>query len=90
MAFKSKADDLYLKYVKEDVQIHGYIKYDARNVVTPHTKYEVDPAKVSRGYVYIRCCCNNKYWVCSSINTRYVVAVADEPNEDQSSWACTC
>ncbi|KAG6603270.1 hypothetical protein SDJN03_03879, partial [Cucurbita argyrosperma subsp. sororia] len=89
VAFKSKADDLYLKYVKEDVQIHGYIKYDAHNVVTPHTKYEVEPAKVGKGYVNIRCCYNNKYWVCPSINTQYVVAVADEPNEDQSNWACT-
>ncbi|KAG6603269.1 hypothetical protein SDJN03_03878, partial [Cucurbita argyrosperma subsp. sororia] len=89
VAFKSKADDLYLKYVKEDVQIHGYIKYDAYSVMTPHTKYEVEPAKVGKGYVNIRCCYNNKYWVCPSINTRYVVAVADEPNEDQSNWACT-
>lgn len=89
VAFKSKADDLYLKFIKEDVQIHGYVKYDAHSVVTSYTKYEVEPAKVGKGYVNIRCCYNNKYWVCPSMYTQYVVAAADERNEDQSNWACT-
>ncbi|CAK9319361.1 unnamed protein product [Citrullus colocynthis] len=36
VAFKSKADELYLKYIKED-QIHGYVKYNAHDVVSPYT-----------------------------------------------------
>ncbi|XP_022156054.1 uncharacterized protein LOC111023023 [Momordica charantia] len=89
VGLRSLADDLYLRFVKEDVQIHGYVKYDSHDVVTPYTKYEVEPAKVGKRYVNIRCCYSNKYWVRPSMNSRYVVAAADEPNEDESNWSCT-
>ena len=55
----------------------------------PYSKYQVERAKNGKGLVHIRCCYNNKYWVRWSKNHWWIVAGADEPDEDQSSWSCT-
>ncbi|KAL7170606.1 hypothetical protein ACSBR2_035478 [Camellia fascicularis] len=39
--------------------------------------------------VYIKCCYNNKNFVRWSPNHWWILATADEPEEDQSKWSCT-
>ncbi|KAL6338355.1 hypothetical protein AAG906_018726 [Vitis piasezkii] len=55
----------------------------------PYSKYHVEMAKNGKGLVHIRCCYNNKYWVRWSENHWWIVAGADETDEDQSLWTCT-
>uniref|UniRef100_A0A5B6Z2I7 Agglutinin domain-containing protein n=1 Tax=Davidia involucrata TaxID=16924 RepID=A0A5B6Z2I7_DAVIN len=89
VVLKSKYNDKYLSYIKEDVQVHGFLRFSGEEVVSPYAKYEVEPAKSGNGLVHIRCCYNNKYWVRWSQNHWWIVAGADEPEEDQSKWSCT-
>ncbi|KAL6339303.1 hypothetical protein AAG906_028023 [Vitis piasezkii] len=78
VVLKSKYNNKYLRYIHEDVQIHGFLQFSGEEVVTP-----------TQRLVHIRCCYNNKYWVRWSKNHWWIVARADEPDEDQSSWSCT-
>ncbi|KAJ9697187.1 hypothetical protein PVL29_009110 [Vitis rotundifolia] len=89
VVLKSKYNNKYLRYIHEDVQIHGFLQFSGEEVVTPYSKYQVEMAKNGKGLVHIRCCYNNKYWVRWSKNHWWIVAGADEPDEDQSSWSCT-
>ncbi|KAL6337933.1 hypothetical protein AAG906_005398 [Vitis piasezkii] len=89
VVLKSKYNNKYLRYIHEDVQIHGFLQFSGEEVVTPYSKYQVERAKNGGGLVHIRCCYNNKYWVRWSKNHWWIVAGADEPDEDQSSWSCT-
>ncbi|KAE9448825.1 hypothetical protein C3L33_19265, partial [Rhododendron williamsianum] len=65
-------------------------------IVSPYSKFEIVRANSptaagnDNGFVHIRCCYNNKYWVAKSISSdSFIIAGADEPNEDQSQWSCT-
>ncbi|KAM1778300.1 hypothetical protein ACFX1S_040022 [Malus domestica] len=92
MVLQSKYNAKYLSYVKEDVQIHGFLKFSGEEVVSPYAKLQVEMAKssgASKGLVHIRCCYNNKYWVRWSQTHHGIVAGADEPQEDESKWSCT-
>lgn len=89
VVLKSKYNNKYLRYIHEDVQIHGFLQFSGEEVVTPYSKFQVERAKNGRGLVHIRCCYNNKYWVRWSKNHCWIVAGADEPDEDQSLWSCT-
>ncbi|KAA8521725.1 hypothetical protein F0562_012398 [Nyssa sinensis] len=89
VVLKSDYNNKYLHYVKEDVQMHGFLQFSGDEVVSPYVKYEVEMAKSGRGLVNIRCCYNNKYWVRWSENHYWIVAEADEPEEDISKWSCT-
>ncbi|ONI21764.1 hypothetical protein PRUPE_2G087400 [Prunus persica] len=89
MVLKSKYNAKYLSYVKEDVQIHGFLKFSGEEVVSLYSKFHVEMAKGGTGLVHIRCCYNNKYWVRCSDNYYWIVAGANEPEEDQSKWFCT-
>ncbi|KAA8544871.1 hypothetical protein F0562_019734 [Nyssa sinensis] len=89
VVLKSIYNGKYLHYVKEDVQMHGFLQFSGDEVVSPYAKYEVEMAKSGRGLVNIRCCYNNKYWVRRPQNPYWIVAEADEPEEDISKWSCT-
>ncbi|KAI8553378.1 hypothetical protein RHMOL_Rhmol05G0011000 [Rhododendron molle] len=60
-------------------------------IVSPYTKFQIETASNGdHGFVHIRCCYNNKYLVAKSISDdSYIIAGADEPNEDQSQLSCT-
>ncbi|PQQ08910.1 uncharacterized protein Pyn_36423 [Prunus yedoensis var. nudiflora] len=89
MVLKSRYNTKYLSYVKEDVQIHGFLKFSGEEVVSPYALFHVEMAKGGKGLVHIRCCYNNKYWVRWSDHHYWIVAGANEPEEDQSKWSCT-
>ncbi|PSS21691.1 Natterin-3 like [Actinidia chinensis var. chinensis] len=89
VVLKSNYNDKYLRYINEDVQVHGFLQFSGEEVVSPYVKYEVEMAKNGKGLVHIRCCYNNKYWVRWSSSHWWIVAGADEPEEDQSKWSCT-
>ncbi|KAK4254442.1 hypothetical protein QN277_009826 [Acacia crassicarpa] len=89
VVLKSNYNNKYLRYIQEDVQVHGFLQFSGEEVVSPYAKFEVEMAKSGHGLVHIRCCYNNKYWVRWSQNHWWIVAGADEPEEDQSKWSCT-
>ncbi|GFY94439.1 hypothetical protein Acr_09g0008850 [Actinidia rufa] len=89
VVLKSNYNSKYLRYINEDVQVHGFLQFSGEEVVSPYVKYEVEMAKNGKGLVHIRCCYNNKYWVRWSSSHWWIVAGADEPDEDQSKWSCT-
>ncbi|CAL5398569.1 unnamed protein product [Camellia sinensis] len=92
VVLKSKNNDKYLRYMHEDGQQHGFLQFSGEEIVSPYTKYEVVMAKTSGGRVvfrHLRCCYNNKYLVRWSQNHGWIVAGADEPEENQSKWSCT-
>ncbi|KAG5547077.1 hypothetical protein RHGRI_012941 [Rhododendron griersonianum] len=82
----------YLRYRHQDGELHGFLQFSEEEIVSPFAKFEIEKAKTAgnNGFVHIRCCYNNKYWVAnSSSNNSFIIAGADEPNEDQSQWSCT-
>ncbi|KAI8553383.1 hypothetical protein RHMOL_Rhmol05G0011500 [Rhododendron molle] len=86
----------YLRYTHEDGGLHGLLQFSGEEIVSPYSKFEIVRANSptaagnDNGFVHIRCCYNNKYWVAnSSSNNSFIIAGADEPNEDQSQWSCT-
>ncbi|KAK4280021.1 hypothetical protein QN277_011705 [Acacia crassicarpa] len=89
MVLKSNYNNKYLRFIQEDVQVHGFLQFSGKEVVSQYAKFEVEMAKRGNGLVHIRCCYNNKYWVRWSQNHWWIVAGADEPEEDQSKWSCT-
>ncbi|KAK4275747.1 hypothetical protein QN277_018778 [Acacia crassicarpa] len=89
VVLKSNYNKKYLHYIQEDVQVHGFLKFSEEEVVSPYAKFEVEMAKSGNGLVHIRCCYNNKYWVRWTQNHWWIVAGADEREEDQSKWSCT-
>ncbi|PQQ00698.1 uncharacterized protein Pyn_40092 [Prunus yedoensis var. nudiflora] len=89
MVLRSRYNAKYLSYVKEDVEIHGFLKFSGEEVVSPYAMFHVEMAKGGKGLVHIRCGYNNKYWVRWSDHHYWIVAGANEPEEDQSKWSCT-
>ncbi|KAM1149932.1 hypothetical protein ACFX1Q_030474 [Malus domestica] len=87
VVLQSRYNAEYLSYVKEDEQIHGFLKFSGEEVVSTYAKFHVEMAKSSgatKGLVHIRCCYNNKYWVRRLQTHNWIVAGADEPLEDES------
>ncbi|KAI9112702.1 hypothetical protein K1719_016368 [Acacia pycnantha] len=89
VVLKSNYNNKYLRYIQEDVQVHGFLQFSGEEVVSQYAKFEVEMVKRRNGLVHIRCCYNNKYWVRWSQNHWWIIAGADEPEEDQSKWSCT-
>ncbi|KAF7142995.1 hypothetical protein RHSIM_Rhsim05G0011800 [Rhododendron simsii] len=83
----------YLRYMHKDVGLHGLLQFTGEEIVSLYAKFEIEGAKSTagndNGFVHIRCCYNNKYWVARSGSDSFIIAGADEPNEDQSQWSCT-
>ncbi|KAM1804682.1 uncharacterized protein LOC126617106 [Malus sylvestris] len=92
VVLQSRYNAKYLSYVKEDDKIHDFLKFSEEEVVSLYAKFHVEMAKSSgatKGLEHIRCCYNNKYWVRRSQTHNWIVAGADEPQEDESKWSCT-
>ncbi|KAI8023914.1 hypothetical protein LOK49_LG03G00180 [Camellia lanceoleosa] len=92
VAIKSNYNGKYLRYIHEDGLEHEFVQFSGEEFVSPYTKYEVVMAKTNGGrgpFVHLRCCYNNKYLVKWSSMHRWIVAGADEPEEDQKQWSCT-
>ncbi|TQD90952.1 hypothetical protein C1H46_023473 [Malus baccata] len=92
VVLQSRYNAKYLSYVKEDEQIHGFLKFFGEEVVSTYAKFHVEMAKSSgatKGLVHIRCCYNNKYWVRRLQTHNWIVVGADEPLEDESKSSCT-
>ncbi|KAF2308983.1 hypothetical protein GH714_027115 [Hevea brasiliensis] len=60
-------------------------------VFSPFAKIEVETAKINTRFVHLRFCSNNKYWarLGADRNDIWIVAKADQPEEDMSKWSCT-
>uniref|UniRef100_A0A5B7BBW4 Agglutinin domain-containing protein n=1 Tax=Davidia involucrata TaxID=16924 RepID=A0A5B7BBW4_DAVIN len=86
---KSNYNNKYLQFKKEDVEVHGFLQFSGEEVFSPYAKHEVQTAKCGKGLVNIRCCYNNKYWRRWSPSHYWIIAGADEPEEDKSKWSCT-
>ncbi|CAL8119779.1 unnamed protein product [Prunus armeniaca] len=92
---KSNHNKKYLRYLKqedgEEDAPAGFLKFTGEEARSHYAKYEVEMAKSTenKGFVHIRCCYNNKYWVRVNGTDKFegdvlIVAGADEPEEDQS------
>ncbi|KAL0538381.1 hypothetical protein IC582_027399 [Cucumis melo] len=88
---KSRQNGRYLRYINDDKTMHGFLKFSGTQVVSPFAKFEVEKAKEksNKGLVHVRCCYNNKYWVRWSEKSKYIVATANEPNEDKTKFSST-
>ncbi|KAG5547074.1 hypothetical protein RHGRI_012939 [Rhododendron griersonianum] len=75
--------------MREDGGSHGTLQFSGEEILSPYSKFEIERAKNDNGFVDIRCCYNNKYWVAKSSSDPCIIAGADEPNENQSQWSCT-
>lgn len=89
VALKSKYNANYLRYVNEASPVQTFVQYSGESISTPYTKFEVEPAKSDPSLVNLRCCYNNKYWVSSSSDPRFIIAGSDKSQEDKSQWTCT-
>ncbi|XP_058211807.1 uncharacterized protein LOC131323992 [Rhododendron vialii] len=89
VVIKSNYNHKYLRYIQEDGKVHGLLQFSGKEIVSPYVKFAVEAAKYGHGLVHIRCCCNNKYWQRSSKDDKWIAAVGDQPEEDQSKWSCT-
>ncbi|KAE9444713.1 hypothetical protein C3L33_23389, partial [Rhododendron williamsianum] len=87
VVLKSNYNHKYLRYNHEDGEAHGLLQFSGEEIVSPYAKFAVEAAKNGQGLVHIRCCYNNKYWQAG--NRRYIAAVGDQPEEDQSKSSCT-
>lgn len=89
VVLKSKYNSKYLEYVKDEGQVQGYVRCSGEDVHSPLSKFEVERTDSDSKVVHLRCCYNNKYLVASTQQSKYIVAEADKPEEDQSKSSCT-
>ncbi|KAG5547723.1 hypothetical protein RHGRI_013421 [Rhododendron griersonianum] len=70
---------------------HGYMKFEAMDIVRWGVKHEVHKAKTGGGLIHIRCCDTGKYWTwgLSKDSVQFITAQADQPGEDTTTRACT-
>ncbi|KAA0039951.1 uncharacterized protein E5676_scaffold266G00970 [Cucumis melo var. makuwa] len=90
-ALKSKYNNKYLRYVNEKSSpVRTFLQYSGDEILTPFTKFEFEKAQSDPSSYHIKCCYNNKYLVsASSSDHHYIVAGADQKQEDKSKWTCT-
>lgn len=92
-ALKSETNNRYLRFIHQDIDgVHGILQFSGEEVVSPYTKFQVEEATINNGdrrLVHIRSCYNNKYLRRADQNSRWIVAGADEPQENQTLWSCT-
>ncbi|KAI5317782.1 hypothetical protein L3X38_037489 [Prunus dulcis] len=90
-ALKSKKNEKHLQYIHQDIEkLHGILQFSGDNVVSPYAQFQMVAAtSCNRRLVHIRSCYNNKYLARADKDHWWIVAGADEPQEDQSLWSCT-
>ncbi|KDP41962.1 hypothetical protein JCGZ_26980 [Jatropha curcas] len=78
----------YVRFLHEDGDLHGFLRADGDEIVTPYTKFELEKAESGDDSYHIRNCYNNKYLVIKE-GTMWYIGGADEPEEDASKSNCT-
>ncbi|KAM7515483.1 hypothetical protein LguiA_005066 [Lonicera macranthoides] len=87
---KSNYNQKYLRYIKEEGEVHGLNKFSGDCPVSWNGIYKIEKAKTGCGsFVHIKCCYNDKYFVRWSPNHYWIAATADKPEEDKCKWSCT-
>ncbi|CAN1256092.1 FHA domain-containing protein At4g14490 [Linum perenne] len=89
---RTENDTRYLRYIHEQGEINDAISCDGDNATNPKAKFELEhprsiPLVADKPVVHIRSCYNNKYLRMEQ--HRWIVAAADELDEDQCLWSCT-
>lgn len=89
-ALRSKYNNKYLRFVNEKSSpVRTFLQYSGEEILTPYTKLELEEAQSDSSLFHIKCCYNNKYWVSSPSDHHFIVATADQKQEDKSKWTCT-
>ncbi|KAI3880867.1 hypothetical protein MKW92_026826, partial [Papaver armeniacum] len=86
---QSNQNDRYLHHYPEDPVLPNALRYTGDYSFHLDTRFEVVPATTGNGHVHIRSLQNNKYWAKIAGPNRFVSAMADKPEEDQSNEFCT-
>ncbi|KAG5566819.1 hypothetical protein RHGRI_002380 [Rhododendron griersonianum] len=86
VVFKSAHNNKYLCCDEDEPNL---LRFNGKDAMSPYSKHEVMIAKRGDGLVHIRCCCTGKYWRRLSEDDHWIVAKADEAEEDLSKWSCT-
>ncbi|KAF2308981.1 hypothetical protein GH714_027050 [Hevea brasiliensis] len=91
VVLKSVLSNRYAYYMTESEALRGYVRCQEEEVFSPFAKIEVETAKINTRFVHLRFCSNNKYWarLGADRNDIWIVAKADQPEEDMSKWSCT-
>ncbi|XP_022928653.1 uncharacterized protein LOC111435501 [Cucurbita moschata] len=91
--FSLKYNEKYLSYINDNSELHGFLQFSGDDPPSTYSLFKVEMAKTAEQLFSIRSVFNEKYWVCRLSNNEHdehwIVAEADEPNEDQSSLTCT-
>ncbi|KAF7135842.1 hypothetical protein RHSIM_Rhsim08G0106700 [Rhododendron simsii] len=89
VALKSNYNHKYLRYINEQGEVHGFLQFTGDKLESLYVMFKVEKAESGDGrLVHIRCY-NNKYLARWTPEHWWIVAEADEPEEDQSKWSCT-
>lgn len=89
-SLKSHRNNKYLRYTNDGENSDGLLRFSSKNIVGPYSKFAVRASKSHRGFVHIRSCYNNKFWIRHSANDNRIAAVANEEQEDDvSAPSCT-
>lgn len=90
IALKSTWFNKYLNYTTSDDPKY-LVKFIGDDVFSPLAKFEVITATTGTGHVHIRCFYNKKFLQPRKANNGhiYLVADADEQEDDQSKPSCT-
>ncbi|KAL8162535.1 hypothetical protein V2J09_014024 [Rumex salicifolius] len=92
---KSSNTNKFLRYRKEVDSKHALLEFsqdeNEENAQIRYAKFEVQKSQAMEGFVHIRSCYNNKYWVRKSGDdgSKWIAAEANEAEEDSSKLSCT-
>lgn len=91
MALLSVYNQKYMPYVvaEGNPELDGFLQFSENEVEEPYTEFEVEEAKSGNEMVNIKSRYNEKYLVRHNEQSHWIVAGADEPNEDLNTWSCT-
>ncbi|KAH9291187.1 hypothetical protein KI387_043080, partial [Taxus chinensis] len=76
----------YLGYVR-DHPCRGFLSFCYDDLASPCVKHEVVEAQ--NGEAHVKCCYNDKFWSKNKPQEEWIVAAADSPNADRSTWSST-
>ncbi|RXH77201.1 hypothetical protein DVH24_023475 [Malus domestica] len=90
-ALKSNNNKKYLRYIHQRIEnLDGLVQLSEEDVKSEYARFQMEPADSGYGgLVHIKCCFNNKYLRRASDHQYWIVAGANEPEEDKKHWSCT-
>ncbi|CAM0943010.1 unnamed protein product [Alopecurus aequalis] len=93
LALRAELNGNYLQSVYVDKATGSRVEPSADTVVARARFVVEESKKQGTGFMHVRCCYNNKYWVPvlvqDSGSSCWVIGTADEPEKDPSSPSCT-